>query len=1670
MKNAYDLVPLAGRSAFGVRRSALSWPIANADTVGRIRLVAVLAIFSLLPLPAAETPADLDLQTLRTFAEQLTGIPRRGMGEPGADLALALIEARLQAAGLNPIRVRTTVSVPVDRGSFLTVGDKLIRLIPHQPNQAATAGTGGVTISGRLVFAGSGSLPELSGKDLAGNIVVLDGTTREAWTNIAGLGAAAVIIGQGEQLDRYRLSAQATTASIAFPRFLADLDPALDGAAAKLTSTVAWEPRAAWSLLALIPGSAKAKETVILTAGYEANGPIENLGPGATRAWNAALLTELACALAAKPVERNTLVFFNGGRGEMMRGLRHLVAALTLDRDNNDLLAEKNRFADQRDVLVAAAVRARLVAGALERAAQQRDATITSLIKDLAAAAKVETKSLDDEQQSLAKLLVEQVLATEAGIRADALLERLDTVRERYAKRKLLKLPEAEVAGLKLRLKTEEPIYNDWRSLQQRLDYGKPLSDAENAKIRELLPLASATLARHRAVLDQRVEDAVSTMQARTALAGFNPIHLVAFDFSDGNSRFSSTTSGLFAPWVNDLNWLHKALLKLAETGRDNGEPPSAYDPAPQQLISDAEAYWPEGYQHEAGLVGYYLPAVTFSTTNDARLKLGCPSDTAAAFRAETFLRQCTGLMPLLRAYLDCSDIANRKPRSTTFKDVAIRVEARCTGSKSGRRPFPFPFSLVVMGTRSEWLGDVRACETWWGDLLGEAVVPALPENIGGNGLPVFIYGFGNQGDITSVLASAGQQKASADLRIATNAALRDLLALVFRAVPSQLYNTFDPRLLAVLPMVSPLAATRNAAPNFAHVEISGDGQVAIFSEAGTRLLVTAAQGKIGNRLVILGEPTAKTGYYQGRPPGNLARLTPLDTAEDMLRLNDQRLTMLRTNGIDSDSLVTLHSQAERQLKTAQQSWQERAYAAATGAAQSSWAFASRVYPAVLKTANDVVLGLVVLLAFAIPFAVICERLFLSGSTIFGKVAGFAGFFIATFLFFFFFHPAFSLATTPMIIFLAFLIIMMSVWVIAIIFGRFEQEMEAIRMSGLGQHKADVSRLGTLFATVSLGISNMRRRPLRTFLTGITVVLMTFILLTFASFNPSLGAQRINLDTTPSYQGLLLRQNGWTPMAERALERVRCTWGDRVVAHPLRWLQPSSNIPKFPVSGPDDSSYVIGVVGCQPGDPTGLESALVRGPLDGSSPRGFGPTDEDWLFLPEEILRRIKVKPGAPVGFRGQELRAGVLDSRRLGSISQLGGELPTPLALEVLDANQQKEIDRLNTLSADGTPMVETTSFVHLGPNTVAVAREPLVARWGGTLRGISLTPRSNQVDLEPLAQDMAQQLALTLRVGDKGEAYLLTGVGRLSVAGLGSVLIPLILGGMIIFSTMLNSVAERGREIFIYASLGLAPIHVAALFLVEAGIYAVLGGMGGYMLAQFIVWGLGVAANLGYGVQPDLNYSSFTAVITILLVMATVLLSALYPAVVASRAANPGTADFRLPKPDGDRLEIPFPFTVSRRDIRGLLAYLVRYFEIHNESSTGCFTAAEAVLQADAQRYAVTAKVWLAPFDLGISQRFTMVAVPTDVKAIYSIHITLDLLSGQRSNWRRANVAFLKELRLQFLVWRTLTPETMDQYRAIGGDEDARVRVAAAQAAAAAAASGPLPVAPTATAGATP
>jgi ABC-type lipoprotein release transport system permease subunit len=58
--------------------------------------------------------------------------------------------------------------------------------------------------------------------------------------------------------------------------------------------------------------------------------------------------------------------------------------------------------------------------------------------------------------------------------------------------------------------------------------------------------------------------------------------------------------------------------------------------------------------------------------------------------------------------------------------------------------------------------------------------------------------------------------------------------------------------------------------------------------------------------------------------------------------------------------------------------------------------------------------------------------------------------------------------------------------------------------------------------------------------------------------------------------------------------------------------------------------------------------------------------------------------------------------------------------------------------------------------------------------------------------------------------------------------------LGGLVIFGTMLGSVADRENENYPFSSLGLALPHVASLFFAEALVTSVLGGLAGTLLAE--------------------------------------------------------------------------------------------------------------------------------------------------------------------------------------------------------------------------------------------
>jgi hypothetical protein len=339
----------------------------------------------------------------------------------------------------------------------------------------------------------------------------------------------------------------------------------------------------------------------------------------------------------------------------------------------------------------------------------------------------------------------------------------------------------------------------------------------------------------------------------------------------------------------------------------------------------------------------------------------------------------------------------------------------------------------------------------------------------------------------------------------------------------------------------------------------------------------------------------------------------------------------------------------------------------------------------------------------------------------------------------------------------------------------------------------------------------------------------------------------------------------------------------------------------------------------------------------------------------------------------------------------------------------------------------------VTFNADSVAIIPAAAARRMGAQIRSLTVYTKAEE-EPEAVAEDVAAVTALPTYVGGKDGVYRLFFMKKIEASGFRDLVIPVILGGLIIFATMLGSVADREREIYAFSSLGLAPAHVAMLFFAEASIYAVVGGMGGYLMGQVVAKLLAILSRLGHLAVPSMNFSSMNAVATIFIVMGIVLLSTIYPALKAARSANPGIQRaWKLSNPIGDVYDISFPFTVSEYDLTGIVNYLREYFEGYTDASIGTFATIRCRIlrQKETDMLGFAADVALAPFDLGIEQGFVILSQPSDVEGIDEVRVLLKRKSGSYGDWRRATRVFIDDLRKQFLIWRTLDEKVAEQYR---------------------------------------
>jgi len=813
-----------------------------------------------------------------------------------------------------------------------------------------------------------------------------------------------------------------------------------------------------------------------------------------------------------------------------------------------------------------------------------------------------------------------------------------------------------------------------------------------------------------------------------------------------------------------------------------------------------------------------------------------------------------------------------------------------------------------------------------------------------------------------------------------------------------------------------------------------------VYMPPEARFKLVLRNGPVRKRFLLTGaDDQTRTGH--GIEAGTQVLLTPLRVANDVHLINKERLEELEKHRITTPGLTEINKSADREIEKLRNLPAED-YRNRLVAARRAWAFDMRIYPDVRNTQQDLVKGVVYYLFLLLPFAVFTEKLMFAFPTLVKRLVCSLLIFGAVFLVLQFVHPAFDIALNPTIIVLAFILLALSSLVLVLVFSRFEQQIKEVQDTSTTIHQEDVGRFSSLGAAFSLGVSNLRRRKVRTFLTCVTLMLVLFCVLSFTSIVTGIKASTLATDISVTHNGVMIRDPYWGGLDPSAYRWLIDEFGDEHVVCPRSYARAPQEFGQgergFPFTckkKPGHIWEVRGVTGftVQEKDFTGVDKTITTG-------RWFEPDDLQVCIIPPTVAKEFNIMPDdvgkVDLEAYGMKFRViGLYDAEAYGKILGLDGEELTPV-----DQELQGQLQGQGNVE----PVKGFRKYVHLDPEMNILMPYFTSLNLSGGLASIGIRTK-NEEQTKSLLKDLMNRLDTNVYAKINNKSVRYSSLAKTSVTGLGDLLIPVLIGGLIVLNTMLGAVYERVKEIGIYSALGLAPTHIGMLFVAEAFVFVVLGSVAGYLIGQ----GVSKAMDF-FGIFKGLtlNYSSLATVLCTLVVSAVVLLSTIYPARKAATVASPSLSTrISLPEPDGDVLTVGLPFSVTGIQAVGMRNFLSEFIRGYTEFAVGGFIAEDlrtgTLDTPNGTAYTVAAKVLLAPFDLGVAQRVNATIRPTEVGDVYSIVARLERLTGSVSAWTRLNRFFVNTIRKQLLLWRGLKPEVRDEYSRRTAEEAATTEV---------------------------
>ncbi len=1552
--------------------------------------------------------------------DALCRAPHRLAATPEFNNAADYIVEQLREAGITNVMRQSFTIAQSETECYLEVNTQIVPMLAMRANlwQLPTSGTG--EISGETIYAGDGS-PEAYGKQQAeGKIVVLDYETARRWSDAFAMGARAVIFvetgGIPESFQRF------TDVSSDLPRFYVRKQDAILGGLMRSGNSVTirarggWESRESQNVLALIPGtdpvfSLEKEEAVVFSAQLDSFGEVPYLARGARGAANCAALLEIARRLNADKPRRTVLIAFLGGEARGLSGSAAMYSAilrnepfLGFDRTHSLFIDEHQAEKKFLSEIIDAVQSSDIFAGRGESFRQ---------------ALELLRREADFQAQELVPIV------RPYNTQIDSLTRQRDKSRTAGDMEAVSEL-ESNLAALKAELKPIKDTIAAWDKLRRAL-----AKENRTDEVSELLQLTCNSVAAQSEDRIRELDTFIGHRRQSEELGRWLSskaivLHLT-IDLSDRGPRWGLAQSdneaylagadyntpgyyvgvfGAFADILAKARAKDSAALRMIE-------------PRTIKVQLGPPVFFPAEVMHGGQMASRFgIYGLRVATCHDALPFSGHPSDTPENIDLQKIEQFALDAVPFVLAAASEESLSLRQrirpmvdynePKWAGERMKGYNVMTRSEGSAIANRPAR---GALLGMCRHTYVPGFDAASRYIVWQNGHFAVGPIPRwgNVPADWCCVLLDEAGAVSEVNSAVAD---------------------LARV------EMFPCRQHTVVAMSPPEFPAASTILNSANdgmFRQQEfysMEKDQVISFF------LPLTTKGVKLVNTFgMTLLNATSEEPSGTGFPVGDMWKQvrTEYHTAHDLFTLDEDRLQILRERKITNDSLEWLHGLARAALQRADEADSAAARYAELGIARL---LSRRAYKPILNSMNDLVKAVVILLLLTIPFAYALERLLVGTPHIYRQIGWYMLFFMLTFAILYKIHPAFAIATEPVVIFLAFIIIILSSMVILILLSRFQAEVKAVQGLRATVHSADVSRFGTVLAAVAMGISTMRRRPMRTLLTTVTVLLLTFSILSFASFDAQGGILRRYVGSTEDVRCIFIHNALWNSLTDRLLDITRHIVGKNGTVAPRRWVAAMSaqeaDLFSLLVAAHDgeDTAQIKGLVGLEKADiaqQPGLRACFP-------SLKDSIEFPADAIFLPPATAESMKLQPGDKVLVRGYEFTfAGMLDAEALTLFAQIDR---TPIfPVNFADESMKQSGNAIQSNTAEGREIAnlksESAFLPYYNANQVGIIHSAMAEKIGGQLVAVSIYP-DEPVDIQSLGDRVARVSWAPIYATLTDGTYRMLFTTVLATSGMGNLIIPIILGGLIVFGTMLGSVSDRTKEIYSFSALGLAPAHIGMLFFAEATVYAVVGGLGGYILAQAVAFVTGWLSTFTTLNMPEMNYSSTNAIFAILVVMATVLLSTVYPAIRGSRSANPGVArTWRMPRPKGDLWEFTFPFTVSEYDITGVMSFLYEHFSNFSDCSLGVFLAENTRIYSSNNTLNLESKVATSPFDLGVTQQFHLTSMPSEIKGVDEVKIAIRRLSGTAGDWERTNRPFISDLRKQFLIWRSIAPETMELYR---------------------------------------